>query len=180
MNEIGMLTDEAIEMLITDEEIKVIEEYIRTHNQVLKKLYSKMVTPKQLLFTYKRETDKNERGISLPFRIGDIVKVKDWGESYNYYTTAFEYFKGENKKPYYSLDTYGGLNMYRERKDAKEFKIFGIIAHPNKNTRNLILLYLKDRLNKDIVINSNGVELVKQYPLRKNENTTIFLKTIKP
>ena len=120
----------------------------------------------------------NSEGIKkrYPFRVGDIVRVEDWGESYSCYKDAFVHFIGKCKQPYYS-SFLRSEDEERERKSAGEFKIIGIAEH-GQNTR-FILSYIKDRMGRDQVIDLDGLSLVKQMPLRIGEETTIKLEKIK-
>ena len=120
----------------------------------------------------------NSEGIKkiYPFRVGDIVRVEDWGESYSSYKSAFIYFTGKHQAPYYSRFLHWE-DEERERKSAGEFKIIGIAEH-GQNTR-FILSYIKDRMGRDQVIDLDGLSLVKQMPLRIGEETTIKLEKIK-
>lgn len=114
----------------------------------------------------------NSEGHSLlfPFRVGDIVKIYDWGESYSAYTSAFVHFTSKRQPPYYS-------NHINERKNASEFKIIGVAEH-SRNKR-CILAYIQDRIGRGQVIGLKGLKLVKQMPLRIGEKTTIKLEKIK-
>lgn len=120
----------------------------------------------------------NSEGYSVlfPFRVGDIVKVKDWGESYSSYQGAFVHFTGKHKPPYYSnfLDW---KTEEEERKNAGEFKIIGVAEH-GQNKR-YVVAYIQDRVGRGQVIGLEGLELVKQLPLRIGETTVIKLEKIK-
>lgn len=120
----------------------------------------------------------NSEGIKkrYPFRVGDIVRVEDWGESFSCYKDAFVHFIGKCKQPYYS-SFLRSEDEERERKSAGEFKIIGIAEHGH-NTR-FILSYIKDRMGRGQVIDLDGLSLVKQMPLRIGEETTIKLEKIK-
>ena len=105
---------------------------------------------------------------TYPFRVGDIVKVTKEGNMYSGYKVAFKHFTGSTKIPYYC--------DHWDAKLDKEFKIFEIVKHGDSND---IIIYAKDRINNDIVIDARGVKLVRQYPLRVGENTTIHLDRLK-
>lgn len=120
----------------------------------------------------------NSKGYSVffPFRVGDIVKVKNWGNSYSTYKNAFVHFTGKCQVPYYSnfLDwTY----EKDARENAGEFKIIGVAEH-GQNER-YIIAYIQDRVGRGQVIGLEGLELVKQLPLRIGEKTVIKLEKIK-
>lgn len=120
----------------------------------------------------------NSKGYSIlsPFRVGDIVKVKDWGDSYSSYTDAFIHFTGKCQPPYYSNFLYW-QDEKNERKNAGKFKIIGVAEH-GQNER-YILAYIQDRVGRGQVIGLEGLELVKQLPLRIGETTVIKLEKIK-
>jgi hypothetical protein len=112
----------------------------------------------------------------FPFRVGDIVKVKDWGESYSSYKGAFKYFTGNTNTPYYS----SFLNWPKEedeRENAREFKIIGVAEH-SMHCRDTVS-YIRDRIGRGQIIGLEGLELVKQLPLRIGEKTIIKLEKIK-
>ena len=107
----------------------------------------------------------------LPFRVGDIVRVENWGCSYPSYKEAFAFLTGSSEPPYYSYD---GLRM--KGGDKQLFKIIKIAEHERFE---YILCYIQDRLKRGVVIDPVGLKLVKQFPLRKNETINITLEKIK-
>lgn len=117
----------------------------------------------------------NSEGYSVlfPFRVGDIVKVKNWGSSYNSYKDAFLHFTSKLKPPYYSKLE----NELDARENANEFKIIGVAEHGYFDRE--IIAYIQDRMYRDQVIGLEGLKLVKQLPLRIGETTTIKLEKIK-
>jgi len=114
--------------------------------------------------------------VLFPFRVGDIVKVKDWGDSYSSYKDAFVHFTGKCQAPYYS-----NFLHWQDEKDAREnagdFKIIGVAEH-GQNKR-YVVAYIQDRVGRGQVIGLEGLELVKQLPLRIGEKTVIKLEKIK-
>ena len=117
--------------------------------------------------------------VLFPFRVGDIVKVKDWGESYSSYRGAFVHFTGKCQAPYYS-----NFLHYQDEEDAREnageFKIIGVAEHGKSGgSYSSVLAYIKDRIGRDQIIGLEGLELVKQLPLRIGEKTVIKLEKIK-
>ena len=106
---------------------------------------------------------------TYPFRVGDIVTVKHWGESYSTYESANLHFTGNSATPYYN-------EFYMERNDTQKFKIMGIAEHSSGRD---IVAYISDRSGKGAVICPDGLKLFKQYPLRINETETIKLEKIK-
>lgn len=114
------------------------------------------------------------------FRIGDIVRLYDWGEVYCNYKEGFEYFNHSRVCPYYCGGNGTEDSSYTDyliRKNKRvNFKIIGMAIHPDKRT---ILAYLRDRCKRDVLTSINGCILIKQYPLRKNEKTEITLKQLK-
>lgn len=120
----------------------------------------------------------NSEGIKkrYPFRVGDIVRVINWGDSYPSYKEAFLHFTGQCNPPYYS-NFLSCKQEEGERNGACDFKIINIAEH-GQSTR-LILSYIKDRMGRGVVIGLEGLELVKQMPLRIGEKTVIKLEKIK-
>lgn len=120
----------------------------------------------------------NSNGDSLlfPFRVGDIVKVKNWGESYTMYKDAFVHFTGKCQTPYYS-----NFSRWKDEKNAREnasdFKIIGVAEHGQ--IKHYAIAYIQDRLGRGQVIGLEGLGLVKQLPLRIGEKTVIKLEKIK-
>jgi len=115
---------------------------------------------------------KNDgRKAYLPFRVGDIVCVRNWGQSYNSYTDAFAFLTGRSEAPYYSLNT-----LRRIDGNKQLFKIVKVAEHGSFAD---ILFYIQDRAKHGVVIGPEGLKLVKQFPLRKNETIDILLEKIK-
>ena len=99
-----------------------------------------------------------------PFRVGDIVKVTEEGNMYSMHKEAFKYFTGSTNPPYYCC--------HHGSEFGKMFRIVAMIGH---DFCDAIITYCKDRLGNDIVIDADGFTLVRQYPLRVGESTTIRL-----
>ena len=115
--------------------------------------------------------------VYLPFRVGDVVRVTDWGECFPCYTKAFLYFTNSSDCPYYSsIDFEETEKRRREDGDKQLFKIMGIAEHEYGES---ILCYIQDRFKHGVVMTPEGLKLVKQFPLRKNETINIILKKIK-
>lgn len=106
---------------------------------------------------------------TYPFRVGDIVKVTKEGNMYSAYKKAFKHFTGSTKTPYYCN------NYLNDGELGKEFRIVAMIGHVSCDA---IVTYCKDRLGNDIVIDADGFTLVRQYPLRVGESTTIHLNRL--
>lgn len=119
------------------------------------------------LFTY--QTSLGTR--YYPFRVGDIVRVKNWGEVYSTYYKAFAFLTGSSEPPYYSLNTL-------RRIDGNE-QLFKIVKVAEHGEFPCILFYIQDRAKRGVVIDPKGLKLVKQFPLRKNETINIVLEKIK-
>ena len=117
-----------------------------------------------IFFTYFLDNGTRK---TYPFRIGDIIRVGNPDYRYTSYGAAFKHFTGSTKIPYYCDHWYAKLD--------NEFKIFEMVKHGNTND---IIIYAKDRINNDIVIDARGVKLVRQYPLRKGESTEIRLRAL--
>ena len=114
----------------------------------------------------------------FPFRVGDVVRVTDWGESYSIYTKAFIYFTNSADTPYYCGFTLETEKRRKEYGDKQCFKIINIAEHGDNNN-GIIVCYIQDRAKHGVVIGPEGLKLVKQFPLRKNETINIVLKKIK-
>jgi hypothetical protein len=114
--------------------------------------------------------------VSFPFRVGDIVKVKYWGDSYSSYKDAFVHFTGKCQSPYYSSFLHQ-QDRDDARENASEFKIIGVAEHGQ--FKDCIIAYIQDRMGRGQVIGLEGLELVKQLPLRIGEKTVIKLEKIK-
>lgn len=112
----------------------------------------------------------------FPFRVGDIVKVKDWGGSFSTYKDAFVHFTGKCQAPYYSNFLHWKDKKYA-RENAGEFKIIGVAEHGRN--KHYVIAYIQDRIGRGQVIGLKELELVKQFPLRIGERTVIKLEKIK-
>lgn len=104
----------------------------------------------------------------FPFRIGDVVKVNDFGAAYTGWFNANLYFTHKSASPFYSI-------CYDKRDTNIPFKIKGMISHPNFRR---VVCYLCDRDGHDIIIGAEALRVVRQYPLRKGESDTITLKKL--
>lgn len=111
-----------------------------------------------------------------PFRVGDIVRVKNWGEVYSTYFKAFAFLTGSREPPYYSCNDLYIEKRRREDGDKQLFKIVKVAEHGEFPC---ILFYIQDRAKRGVVIDPKGLKLVKQFPLRKNETINIVLEKIK-
>ena len=109
--------------------------------------------------------------ISFPFRVGDIVKVESWGDTYSQCPQFNKFFGVKDNKTYYEMS----YDAEEKRSKAKDFKIVKLGAHPNGR---VVVAYIVDRQFRDNVIGLDGLSLVKQFPLRKNESRVIKLEVI--
>jgi len=109
--------------------------------------------------------------VRFPFRIGDIVKVKDWGDTYSQCPSFNKFFGVKDNKTYYEMSD----DSNKKRSKAKDFKIVKLGAHPNGR---VVVAYIVDRAFRDNIIGIDGLSLVKQFPLRNGEQTTITLEQI--
>ena len=111
----------------------------------------------------------------FPFRVGDLVKVTDWGGSYTSYTGAFKYFKILNENgivrfPYYAI--------YSDRRPPnRAFKILDIAEHESFDGE--FLFYIKDNENREAVVGGDYLIPLKTFPLRPGETKEIKIKRIK-
>lgn len=102
----------------------------------------------------------------FPFRVGDIVKLEDLGAQYfTYYAAERFFFKNISETKF---------DSWQELKNI-EFKIIGIAEHVVKNG---LVVALIDRLNRTALVNARGLKVIKQFPLRKEEKTTIHVTTL--
>lgn len=118
-----------------------------------------------ITFTYLLE-DYNK--MEFPFRVGDVVKVNDFGATYTGWAGANLHFTNKRTSPFYSV-------CYDKRDTNIPFKIKGIISHPNFRR---VICYLEDRNKNGIIIGAEALRVVRQYPLRKGESNVIQLKKI--
>lgn len=102
------------------------------------------------------------------FRVGDIVKIPDWGQQYPTYKSAFKYFTNSTNPTYFATH-------YDEIARKGLFKIRGMALHANQAS---LLVYVKDIQGQDAVIDAEGIKLIRQYPLRKGEKKLIKLDVI--
>ena len=106
--------------------------------------------------------------MEFPFRVGDVVKVNDFGATYTGWVGANLHFTKKLKSPFYSICC--------DKRDTNiPFKIKGIISHPNYRK---VVCYLEDRDKNGIIIGAQALRVVRQYPLRKGESDTIQLKKV--
>jgi hypothetical protein len=125
------------------------------------------------MFIYHKNSGRTDY---LPFRVGDIVRVANWGQVYSSYTNAFRYFTNSSDKPYYSCNDF---NIEKRRREDGKKQLFKIIKIAEHEQHGFILCYIQDRARRGVVIGPEGLKLVKQFPLRKNETINIVLKKIK-
>lgn len=132
-------------------------------------------TPKaKMTFAYYSPEDNSIQ--YYPFRIGDIVRIENWGDVYPSYIGAFVFLTGSSKTPYYSYGNGVEQSKKKTEGDKQCFKIMNVAEHENGKYP---IFYIQDRAKRGVAISPKGLKLVKQFPLRKNETTNIFLKKIK-
>lgn len=105
-------------------------------------------------FTYVASDGRGDLG-KFPYRVGDYVKVRNWGSIYSTYSGAFMFFglrnpNGRIREPFYS-DHY---KSYRCRTENRIFKIMGIVEHETFYGR--ILFLIKDNQNQEALVDNNG------------------------
>ena len=125
------------------------------------------------VFIYHKNSGRTDY---LPFRVGDIVRVTNWGATYSTYTKAYIYFTNNMNTPYYCGMTTEINKRRKEDGDKQCFKIINIAEHGQGKD---IVCYIQDRAKRGVVIGPEGLKLVKQFPLRKNETINIVLEKIK-
>ena len=109
--------------------------------------------------------------MEFPFRVGDVVKVNDFGATFSTWYEANRYFTGKNDIPFYSSQIGIGKRSF-----DVPFKIKGIMAHPNHKR---VVCYLEDRHRNGIIIGAQALRVVRQYPLRNGESDTITLEKLR-
>lgn len=92
--------------------------------------------------------------------IGDIVAITNYGGVYPSHYTAFKYFWGDTHDSFHNKDgkqiedyVYGTF-LYNNI-----WKVFGCVVH---NWSLNVLLYLKDRLNRKLVIRADCVKVLRK------------------
>ena len=105
----------------------------------------------------------------LPFRVGDLVMIKDWGGVYDFYQAAFMHFTGSKDTPYYCC--YFNRNI----PSNKLFKVVDIAEHGSFHD---IICYVIDNERRSAVIEISYLKPFKIYPLRQGEKSEIRLKKI--
>lgn len=128
-------------------------------------------------FTYISKCGNRELG-KFPYRVGDYVKVCDWGSIYSTYTDAFMFFGLRNpdggiREPFYS----NPHTSHRCRTQNRIFKIMDIAEHETYWGRTLFLI--KDNQNQEAVVDGEGLKPFKVYPLKDNETKIVEIKRIK-
>ena len=99
------------------------------------------------------------------FRIGDIVTVKDFGNSYTCWINANHYFTGDERSPFYNINP-------KHRSERIKFIIKDMALHPYGDS---LVCYIQDRMGKGLIIDADGLKLERQYPLREGETRNITL-----
>ena len=114
---------------------------------------------------------------TFPFRVGDLVMVTDWGESYSSYKEAFKYF-GLWDKNYEIRFPFYATCSERRRKENKNrlFKIMGVVEHRNNGCS---VFYIKDNENRESIIGGEGLKPFKVFPLRPGETNEIKINKLK-
>jgi hypothetical protein len=121
-----------------------------------------------LVFTYKQKDGVIKR--QYFFRIGDVVRVRYYGAAYSDWNRGNLYFTGDARNPFYN-------QYHNERKDGMLFKVKKMAFH--SYVHDGIVCYIEDRERKGIIINAKALEVVRQFPLRKDENQLVKLEKIK-
>ena len=118
----------------------------------------------EFVYRYKDGTDD-----VFPFRVGDLVRVKNWGCRYTTFQTANNFFSGSTKSPYYSIL---GSGSRRFPPRSKLFKIAAVVEHCYGRA---VVTYIKDNENRYAVIGAEGLEPFKTYLLAPGETNEIVL-----
>lgn len=110
----------------------------------------------------------------LPFRPGDLVRVKDWGGIYDMYTSAFIHFGFEvGKKPYYCNFSW----CDRPKCTTRLFKVIDVAKHSYFS--DILVVYIIDNENRGAIITGSYLKPFKVYPLRRGESNEIKIERIK-
>lgn len=88
--------------------------------------------------------------INVKLCIGDYVTIKHAGCQYCSYTTAFQYFWGDN---------ISRVNAHNFSKDNVIWKIINIVLHGSDSNR--IICHIRNRKGDNVVIGMDGLELAK-------------------
>lgn len=145
-----------------------------------RKMSQELVTQMEnttIKFTYVSSDGRRELG-KFPYRVGDYVKVRNWGSIYSTYSGAFMFFglrnpDGRIREPFYS----NHYTSQRCRMQDRIFKIMDIAEHETYEGRTLFLI--KDNQNQEAVVGEDGLKPFKAYPLRDNETKIVEIKRIK-
>lgn len=105
----------------------------------------------------------------FPFRVGDLVKISDWGGIYVCFTKANDALLGKDSKPYYNYEL--GCKSPRDRL----FKIIKFGLHPDGRS---VVFAVKDIENKTAVMSSTALEPFLTYPLKVGESKIVELNKI--
>jgi hypothetical protein len=127
-------------------------------------------------FTYISKCSHRDYG-DFPYRVGDLVKVHNWGSSYSTYPDAYRYFGLKNQDGSVKTPFYANLSESRCcRKQDRIFKIIDIAEHGTFHDR--ILFLIKDNQNQEAVVDNEGIKPFKTFPLRDNENKIVEINRI--
>lgn len=121
-----------------------------------------------LVFTYLDPQDKIGECRKYPFRVGDVVRVYNWGDAYSGWFDANTHFLNTVESPYYN-------RFARERNLNTLFKIKAMARHKFGFS---VVCYLEDRNKRGLIIDARGLGIVRQYPLKKGEKKMIKLDII--
>ena len=103
--------------------------------------------------------------IESDIKIGDLVKVKNYGLTYDIYSIAFLYFWG-NKHSYKFTNGIPSKN--------KLWKVMGLARH---SFLNVIVVYIQDMAFNRMVIDLKALTLFKKR--NKGKEKSLILQTIK-
>lgn len=116
-----------------------------------------------MIYTNKEYRRKYKSAI----RVGDFVKIKDYGQIYSTYYMAFLYF-------------WGNTESYRPNLNNKELfaahnKLWKVekLAFHGRYIINDLLAYVKDRNNNKMVISVDGLKIFKTFHKRSYEKIEI-------
>ena len=117
--------------------------------------------------TYTNKEYKHEYKSAI--RVGDFVKVKDYGQCYDTYHIAFLYFWG-NSESYRLRGRLNDKELYTAHN--RLWKVEQLAFHSSPFITDL-LAYVKDRNGNKMVISVKGLKLFKTYHKKSYETVEL-------
>lgn len=112
----------------------------------------------------------SKQTLEYHFRVGDIVRIRHWGAAYSDWNYGNRFFTNGTESPFY--------NKHWDKRNSKLlFKIKKMAFH--MYDRDGVICYVEDREKKGVIINASALEVVRQFPLRKDERQVVELEKMK-